>query len=628
MKNKPTAFKSWLLLKAVFKKLILLRFFVCSGSNCKTRPDFRNCIKLISSIFVFFILLNFCFSESTKQIIENANNAVDAENWDAAIKILKEGIEKDPDNYILFLNLGLIYYEKDLYKPAYEYFKKGLKLKPLSNDLLFYASYSAAALHKNDEALEYIKAYLRLSPRDRTAASSYGWLCFKTHNILEGIAALEKNIKTYGENQAIYNTLGTLHSGLFDYRNAKKYYTKAIELAKKSNSYYSASVYFYNKAVLESDFYNFEEAQKSAEEALKIGERDSAYLMLGELEEKRNNFSKALALYMRAAEIDNTPMGKLNCSSLFLSMGNFEKAEPIIKSISEHTNEYWISNYGMSVNEFKSSLYLQFKQLYKLKYNFEKTKLDAGFFARLNKISNLINYNLKYLYYSSVYKIYQLKIAKEYKNNDSLNSNNNSYKLYINEHYYMAFKEEGHKAVKYLQEAEKIETAFIPKSRGFYKAEKAYLLKDLKLLNEGINEMNPEWEKYLLKDFYAKGILLAKKNASSYYYFYIKSLFDINASAFLEYNIKLPVNIKIDSGPEINNFSKKIKKLLNYSRFSEDKNSPLSLIVKFTNNKLNFELKNKNNYTIKQKSFSIKKINQTEIKKCINELNKDFFILQ
>lgn len=95
--------------------------------------------------------------------------------------------KKYPQNDSLFLKLGEIYHNKELYKPAYKILKKGLEINPENSSILFYISGCASSLNKYEEALMYIKNYLRLIPYDRFAASNYGWLCFKCHRPEEGI---------------------------------------------------------------------------------------------------------------------------------------------------------------------------------------------------------------------------------------------------------------------------------------------------------------------------------------------------------------------------------------------------------------------------------------------------------
>ncbi len=580
--------------------------------------------KYLIILIIFFITL-LCFAEKSNTNLQEVETAIKAENWEKAIKILKKGIKANPENDELYLKLGTIYYEKELYKPAYKYFKQGIQVNNSNTSLLFYISYTAAALNKNEEAGKYRKEYLKYHPSDQRACANYGWLCFKSHKIQEGIKTLKENINKYGENASIYNSLGTLYSELFDYKNSTLFYKKAIDLAIKNHKKYSAAIYSYNKSIVESQFYHFDKALEDAELALKLQKKDFSYIMIGEFEERRNNFKSAFDTYSMAATIDETPMSNLHISSLLLDCGNFEKAEKIIMSVKEFSNEYWISNYGMSVNNFKADLYDYLAKLYKLKYHYQKTKLAINLKDWFKIQKEKILYREKYKYYEYVHRLYVLKVADEFKNNDTANYENDTYKLYINAYYEQAFEDIAGKDLKYLETAEKIETSFIPKSKGAYLAEKGIILKDLNLLNEGISKLEPEWEKHLLKDLYSKGIKIAKHKSNNLYYSYIEKLFDINPTGFLEYNIKLPVNIKINKKTVSKLSNRKTKKIITSSRFIDDEKSPFSLIINIKNNELELELKKRKTYTLYKQSISIDNINKTNFKIFINKAVKDLF---
>ncbi len=583
-----------------------------------------NLKKVFTCIFLF-VLLSLCNAETPNEIAAIADEAAAAENWEKALSTLQDGIKQFPNDANLLLKLGIIYYDKSLYRPAYKIFKKGLAINKYNTELLFYASNASAALNKDEEALYYIKEYLHFIPDDRYAASNYGWLCFKCHKTNEGIDYLLKNIKEYGNHISVCNSLGTLYSEIFDYANAKKYYTTAIKLAEAGNKKYSASIYYYNKAILESQFYNFQAALDDAENALKMQERNSGYMIIGELQERKNNFSEALKAYLSASNLDDTPLANLSVVNTFLSTGNFENAEKYLLGIIKNTSEAWISNYGLSVNEFKSNIYDILKKFYKQKYNFEKTKLTLGFGDWIKTAYTKINYRLKYKYYDSVCRVYTLKVAKEYKRHDAYFLADASYSLHINAFYYRAFKNKGKKALKYFECAEKIETEFVPKSAGGYIAEKAIIEKDLNMLNKGISKMDPVWERQPLTELYAEGMKIAKNKSLQLYYLYSESLYEINPAAFLDYDIKLPIKLNLQNAQNIKIKSKDINSILHSSRFIIDSNSPFELQIKFTKDILTLKLTGKNGYHLFTKNFKIEKHDKTNFKKSVNEFVKLLF---
>ncbi|MGI5085531.1 transglutaminase domain-containing protein [Treponema putidum] len=583
----------------------------------------RKIIILLTFSFLSFIL----HTENADTILFEAEKAIEAENWERALSLLQDGIKRYPQNDSLFLRLGEIYYNQELYKPAYKILKKGQDINPDNSSILFYLSGCASSLNKYEEALVYIKNYLYLIPHDRFAAANYGWLCFKCHRPEEGINFLLNNIERYGKDLSVYNSLGTLYNEIFDYKKSKEFYVKAINEAKKLDRKYSGAIYYYNKAILESQFYQFENAIEDAKAALDMKERSSSYMMIGELEERRNNFTQALSSYFSAAADDDTPLSTLSIINLFLETGHIEKAEQYILNELQNISEAWISDYGLSVNEFKSNLYDLKRELYIRKYNFEKTRLTLNFFDWIKNLNNKINYKLKYKYYDAVFRLYSLKVAKEYKQNNKRYSEDVANTLYANTYYYRAFKGKGKKALKYLKNSESIETMLIPQSAGAYLADKGIIESDLKMLNEGISKMDPEWEKFALKNLYAEGSKIAKQTSPQLYYLYLESLFDLNPTGFLEHDIKLPVkiNIDMDKTENIKLNSKKIKKLITSSRFIEDDNSKFSLQLTYSDKNLSFKLTDKNGYTLYSKNFVIEKLDKKHFKNSINVLVKDIF---
>ncbi|UTC62820.1 transglutaminase [Treponema sp. OMZ 787] len=587
----------------------------------------KNKTKKIISLLFFCLIACFVFAENAESIFAEAEKAAEAENWELALSLLQDGIKKYPRSDSLFLKLGEIYHDKELYKPAYKVLKKGLEINPENSSILFYLFSCASSLNKYEEALMYITKYLRFIPDDRFAASSYGWLCYKCHRPEDGINFLLDNIERYGDDLSVYNSLGTLYNEIFDYEKSKEFYTKAIKGAEQGDRGYSGSVYYYNKAILESQFYQFDNAIEDAESAVRMDEHTSGYMILGELEERRNNFSQALAAYLSVAADDDTPLSALSIVNLFLETGHIEKAEQYMLNNLQNISEAWISNYGLSVNGFKANLYDIKKSLYIRKYNFEKTRLKSGFLDWIKSLGDKINYRLKHKYYDSVFRLYSLKVAKEYQESDRGNLISNTNTLYTNTYYYHAFRGKGKKALKYLKKAESIETMFIPQSVGAYMADRGIIEADLKLLNEGISKMDSEWEKNSLTDLYAEGCKISKKSGSHLCYGYLESLFASNPAGFLEHDIKLPVEIIVNIGKNENTSlnETKIKKLILSSRFSEAKNPKFTLNLKYSDKILSFNLTDKNGYSLYIKNIPIQNLDKKQIKNSINIFVKEVF---
>ena len=195
---------------------------------------------LFVALFWFLLPLHLFSASSISnadELLQKADAAVQAENWDTAAALLEEGIAHYPTNELFQLKLGDMYFSNGLYEPAYRRFTEGLRINRYNIKLLYGAASAAAALNKEEEARGLLHEYLSYNPTDIFGWSTYGWLCFKTHRTDEGIKAMLDARSNYGDDGCIANALGNLYGELFDYRNAALYYRKGIELALQQGNF-------------------------------------------------------------------------------------------------------------------------------------------------------------------------------------------------------------------------------------------------------------------------------------------------------------------------------------------------------------------------------------------------------
>ena len=531
-----------------------------------------------NSLLILLLLLTLPlkgFPESGEEtLLHDADRALQAENWDAAAALLEEGIKRYPENELFPLKLGDMYFENGLYEPAYRRFTQGLRINKYNIKLLYGAANAAAALNKADEARNFLHEYLSYNPADIFAWSSYGWLCFKTHRTEEGIQAMLDACRNYGDDGSLANALGNLYGELFDYRNAHDYYRKGIELALQHDSYYSAAIYSYNKAILEAAFYRFTAAEEDARNSVEYFSRASGYLMLGELEERRNNFSGAIAYYIQATKNNRTPLPLLRLAHIYVRMGHVEQAERYMAQIERVTDYSWIAHFGMSLSHFYADLYDIYTALYEKKYAAEKMRIAESITDSFVRRKNLVQYAVMLRYYRACSSVYNIRLAKEY----ALSGNGtNSYELYKNSFYYQAFKKTPFKAQRYLSRAEQLETALIPQAQASYTAERGILLRNEKLLDQALQTLDPVWEKELWEQT-AAALIECTRNAGVQAALYSK-LMRSNPACFLDRQIHVPVRL-LCSGADIRiqrQTEKHTKRALKKSLFTLSDGAPFTL---------------------------------------------------
>ncbi|MEL3906239.1 MAG: transglutaminase domain-containing protein [Treponema sp.] len=488
---------------------------------------------------LFFMLPVMLFPDSGAELLlQQADKAIQAENWDTAAALLKEGISRYPGNELFHLKAGDMYLNNALHDLAYRHFTQGLQINTYNIKLLYGAASAAAALNREEEARRFLHEYLSYNPADVFAWSSYGWLCFKTHNIEEGIQSMLQARSNYGDDGSIANALGNLYGELFDYENADSYYRKGIALALEKESYYSASVYSYNKAILQAVFYHFDAAETDARNAVEYFSRASGYLMLGELEERKNNFDRAIAYYIQSTENNHTPLPLINLAKMYLRMGRLEEAERYVRQIERITDRSWIANFGMSTVQFYAEQYSLYKTLYEKKYAAEKMRIPESLTDFFVRQKNLLGLAAAVRYYRALFSIYHVKLAEEYTLPDSYGT---PHELYMNSFYYRAFESVPFKARRYLQRAEELETQFIPQAQASYIAEKGILLRDVRLLQEALRRLDPVWEKELREQTTA-ALITTVRNAETQAALCIE-LMRSNPACFPEHWIRLPIRL-------------------------------------------------------------------------------------
>ncbi|PIE98482.1 MAG: hypothetical protein CR988_03005 [Treponema sp.] len=576
-------------------------------------------------LFCFYLLvIVFVFANSANDDFKRAEKAVEAENWDKSVELLKNGIKNYPNDYRFAKLLAGVYYDKELYELSYKYFKLAKKIKPSAYDLYLDLSDVTANLNMEQESLKYILKYLDYKPNSLSAISSLGWLYFKLHDSRRGIKLLEDAIKEYGGYGSLYATLGTLYSEVYDYKNAKRYYKKAIAYAKKNDLDAAASIYYYNLAILETDFFNFEQAYSDAKNAVSYYDKPATNTMLIELELLRFNFQRALDIVQKVIAKDKTPILEMDLISIYLQTGHWEEVSGIIQKVKNRKNNAWIAHYGLSLLKHKANIYESERMLYLYKYYEEKRKIKTNIFEKIKSLKTEMELYSKYKHYDNVFKVYLTKIADEFKPSLKTKDYDISYDVYINNFYYEIFKDDPFKALKYLEKAEAIETKFIPKLQPRYDAKKGALTKDRTLLNSGMKNLDYDWEKTELAETFVKAISITNRAEKKLRYLYLQRLFDLNPVILVQNDICLPVKFNASSKNKKFN-SKKMIALFNGSRFKKDNESPLNVSIEIDEHNINLQLSNKGGAVLSKANFVYDKITKKELVKSYNDFIKKTF---
>jgi len=548
-----------------------------------------------------FLLVALCSNqplqaETAPELLSRAQEALAAENWENAISILTEGIRQYPEDPSFHNSLGNLYFDKNLYAPAFKEFLLAKELGYPGTELFSRLSDTAGFLNKDEEALVYLKQYLKTAPDDLYAWSNFGWLCYKTHRIDEGISSLGSIVDTWGPDSNIYVGLGNLYTAAFNYTEAKKYYTLAIRIAEEKKQPYLASIYYYNRSILEEVFYQFEKAFEDTAKSLEATPRSSGYLMQGELELRRLNFTGAFNHYLKAFSLDSTPLAALGLADTLIQAGYPDEAERYLRAVRTNADNSWIANYGTTLTQYRADLQKIHMDIYKFRFNGEKRKVVHNLYTFLLRSWNQGKYALYGWFHEAVYRIQNKNVAQHYEASEKEYSRTTGLGLYVNSFYFLAFDRWQKTAAPYLDRAASIETGYVAAAKPSYLFEQGALKKDVSLLDTAISTLDPVWERQYLSYALAKRILLTPAAESTLKNEYIPDLYELDPAAFLYNDIDLPVQYVLsESGTtQSAKTAQKIQKLLSGKGFPSSEESRFQITVTVTDTASTLALKNRN----------------------------------
>ena len=310
--------------------------------------------------------------------------------------------------------LGSLFLEQSLYPSAIRELEKALDLGYANPEIYLKLSDATGYENQDEDSLLWLRRYVTEVPDNLSAWASFGWLCYKTHRFEEGIETLNRITESWGADGNVLVGLGNLYSAVYDYENAKARYSQAIDLANGKNQQYLASVYYYNRSILEESFYRFDDAYHDAELSLEAAPRASGFLMQAELEQRKLEYGIAIEKYAKAQSLDTTPLATLGLAETFLQAGYPERAYAQLQSITAKTDRSWIANYGTTTQQFSSDLYRLERDYWHIRKNQEKRKVMHSFSTEMKRLFPLGLYSCRELLFDAQFRISTLAISRSY----------------------------------------------------------------------------------------------------------------------------------------------------------------------------------------------------------------------
>jgi len=469
-----------------------------------------------------------------------AREAIEAENYENATRLIEEAKRRYPEAGGLNLLAADLYFDKELYGLALqEYLLAGDK-QGEDPPLLGQIARCYGHLNREQESVATLERLLELEPESLSTIDDLGWMYFKTHQLREAEALLLAALRDHEPDRGLYMTLGTVYSGLYDYENARRFYLRAIDEARLAEDDYFASVAYYNLSLLEQGFYHYNSALRHAEDSIRHTDRASGHLARGELHLSRLDFRQALAEYEQAEAQDGTPLSRINLATLYREFGQLELARRYAQEVLGEEDLAWMYYYGTDLDRHLQDVHEILADAHRGLARVQLRR-PAGW-PRLGPLLRAAGHALRGYYHRQKYRIYSLRVGRAFLQKNSL--------LDANWEFFRAGEAYPRTALKYLKGAEQIEIAVAPHAEAFYLLERGKLLHSRELLEEALRSFDPFWERQGIHETLRALVpVLGRRTAEGREA--LSRLYALNPGGLLQHGLAVPLAIELRSGPGI-----------------------------------------------------------------------------
>ena len=151
-------------------------------------------------------------------------------DYPAALNILRDAIELDPDSAFLLVSLAEVKLKIGQVREALEYIDKAIKLEPSFRTPYLMAGSVMAAAGKNAEAVVYLRKAVELDPDKEDAYLQLAVSLTRMFEYEEAVSTLKALININKESVLGYYYLGKTYGQMKLYHDAVGYFSKTLEL--------------------------------------------------------------------------------------------------------------------------------------------------------------------------------------------------------------------------------------------------------------------------------------------------------------------------------------------------------------------------------------------------------------
>jgi tetratricopeptide (TPR) repeat protein len=237
--------------------------------------------------------------------VTEAVDLIKAGKNEEAIPILKENLEKNPENAPIQFTLGKAYINTKQYDAAVAPLQKTLALKPDQPGAHFYLGIAYSQMGQDADALKEFEAEIPISPEQDAAYSNAASLYAKQGNVDKALEYYKKAVEIAPQRPELHASLASLYEKKGDQAAAQAEY-KALADADPGR----AAVTWYNVGAIAKNQDRNDEAVKAFQKAVEldpsyaIAHRELGYALVkqGDFKGAVSHFNKYLELAPKAAD--------------------------------------------------------------------------------------------------------------------------------------------------------------------------------------------------------------------------------------------------------------------------------------------------------------------------------------
>jgi len=235
--------------------------------------------------------------------------------YDKAINILKNIIDKDKNIVYSYVYLGHAYKNKKMYNMALKYYYKALKKKPQLTNIKIDIINMFIQLKEYNKALNEINIFLKISPEDYNLINLKGKIYLSLNDMDSALKTYKKSLILKKNNSMALKEIGRILLLKKDFNKAKLYLDKAEEINPKL--------------------------------------KDLCFLK-AQLYDKTGNKDKVIEYYKKEIKNDKTSLkSHLNLGLLYQGSGNSKEAIKHFKNIIIMAPEYKMAYFLLSMEYLK-----------------------------------------------------------------------------------------------------------------------------------------------------------------------------------------------------------------------------------------------------------------------------------